>query len=175
MGFWDSARSVVDRVTGNAANVSLAMDPQVVAPGQTAQVQISIKNGLAALDVRAVLFEIEAVEEINLPRNADWTNVVADAAATAAGGKPNPQHQAANQVSHYSGNTYEAAVKVASALSLSPAEERKFQGTFRLPGHVQPSYEGKYSKHAWRLRARLDVLGVDPGTGWLAFRVVVPQ
>jgi hypothetical protein len=62
MGFWDSARTVVDRVTGNAANVSLAMAPQVVAPGQTAQVHITIKNGLSALDVRAVLFEIEAIE-----------------------------------------------------------------------------------------------------------------
>ncbi len=96
-------------------------------------------------------------------------------AALAAGEKNQTRPQAAHQTSHYSGETYRASVQVASALALTPGEERKFQGTFRLPGHVQPSYEGKYSKHYWRLRARLDVLGVDPGTGWSSFRVVVPQ
>jgi hypothetical protein len=58
---------------------------------------------------------------------------------------------------------------------LSPGEERNFKGTFRLLQGVQPSYQGKYAKHEWRLRARLDVLGVDPGTGWLAFRVGAPS
>jgi hypothetical protein len=90
-GEWDgvlgSARTVVDRVTGNAANVSLAMDPQVVAPGQTVAVHITIKNGLSPLEMRGVLFEIEAVEQINLPRNADWTNVIADVAVAAAKGQ----------------------------------------------------------------------------------------
>lgn len=175
MGILDSVRNAVDRVTGNAAHVTLAMDPQVVAPGQTVQVQIVVKNGLSPLDVRAVLFEIEAVEEVDLPRHADWTKVVEDV-ATAAVARQKQQPHAGPKVetTHYAGNTHEASVTVATALALKPAEERKFHGTFRLPAQIQPSYTGKFSKHFWRVRARLDVLGTDPGTGWLSFRVVVP-
>jgi hypothetical protein len=58
---------------------------------------------------------------------------------------------------------------------LFPADERKLKGTFRIPQGVQPGYQVKEAKHEWRLRARLDVLGVDPGTGWLSFRVGAPS
>ncbi|WP_437528467.1 hypothetical protein WME79_45435 [Sorangium sp. So ce726] len=172
MGFWDSVRTTVDRVTGSAANVSLEMDPQFVVPGQTISVHITLKNGLAALDVRAVLLEVKSVEEIELPRNASWVNVLADAAAKS---RSQPRAQATSEVARHGETTFEAKVTVAPGMILTPGEERKFKGTFRLPLGVQPSYQGKYAKHDWRLRARLDVLGVDPGTGWLSFRVGAPS
>ncbi|WP_437605087.1 hypothetical protein WMF20_28360 [Sorangium sp. So ce834] len=172
MGFWDSVRTTVDRVTGSAANVSLEMEPQFAVPGQTIAVHITIKNGPAALDVRAVLLEVKSVEEIDLPRNASWANVLADAAAKS---RPHPQARTTPQVTQHSETTFEAKVTVAPGMILSPGEERKFKGTFRLPPGVQPSYQGKYAKHGWRLRARLDVLGVDPSTGWLSFRVGAPS
>ena len=76
MGIWDSVRSTVDRVTGNAANLAaLEADSEVVKPGQSVNVRIAIKNGLSALEVRAVLLEIEAVETIDLPRYANWASV----------------------------------------------------------------------------------------------------
>ncbi|MEZ4296544.1 MAG: hypothetical protein R3B70_16345 [Polyangiaceae bacterium] len=62
MGIWDSVRSTVDRVTGSAANVELEADDEVLKPGQTVNVRIAVKNGLSALEVRAVLLEIEAVD-----------------------------------------------------------------------------------------------------------------
>ncbi|WP_437649905.1 hypothetical protein [Sorangium sp. So ce362] len=172
MGFWDSVRTTVDRVTGSAANVSLEMEPQFVVPGQTISVHITIKNGPAALDVRAVLLEVKSVEEIELPRNASWANVLADAAAKSG---PKPRAQATPQVARHSETTFEAKVAVTPGMTLSPGEERKFKGTFRLPIGVQPSYKGKYAKHDWRLRARLDVLGIDPSTAWLSFRVGAPS
>lgn len=172
MGFWDSVRTAVDRVTGSAANVSLDMEPQFVVPGQTIAVHITIKNGPAALDVRAVLLEVKSVEEIELPRNASWTNVLADVAAKP---RSHPPTQTPQQVAQHSETTFEAKVTVAPGMVLSSGEERKFKGTIRLPPGVQPSYQGKYAKHGWRLRARLDVLGADPGTGWLSFRVGAPS
>lgn len=172
MGFWDSMRTAVDRVTGSSANVTLAMDPQFVVPGQTVAVHITLKNGPSALDVRAVLLEVQSVEEIELPRTASWTNVIADAAAATS--RPRTQAPVAPQVARHSETIFETKATVAPGMNLSPGEERKFKGTFRLPAGVQPTYQGKYSKHSWRLRARLDVLGVDPGTGWLSFRVGAP-
>ncbi|MRG95954.1 hypothetical protein [Polyangium spumosum] len=49
---------------------------------------------------------------------------------------------------------------------------RKVVGRFRLPTNVQPTYDGKYTKHFWRFRARIDVFGTDPDTGWQALRVL---
>lgn len=172
MGFWDSMKTAVDRVTGSAANVTLGMDPQFVVPGQTITVHISITNGPAALDVRAVFLEVESIERIELPRSADWTNIVADAVASSS--RSQKQAYSAPEVARHDEKRFESKVTVAPGLTLSPGEERKFKGTFRLPVGVQPSYEGKYAKHLWRLRVRLDVLGTDPGTGWLAFRVGMP-
>jgi sporulation-control protein spo0M len=173
MGFWDSMRTAVDRVTGSAANVTLSMDPQFIVPGQTVSVFVTIKNGPAALDVRAVFLEVESIERIELPRSADWTNVVAD--AVAATSRTQKQTHTGPEVARHDETTFESKVTVAPGMNLTPGEERKFKGTFRLPGGVQPSYEGKYAKHLWRVRARLDVLGVDPGTGWLSFRVGNPS
>lgn len=173
MGFWDSVKTAVDRVTGSSANVTLSMDPQFAVPGQTISVQITIKNGPAALDVRAVLLEVMSAEVIELPRSADWANIIVDAAA--ASGRAKPQPQTGPQVARHTETTFESRVTVAPGMNLAPAQERSFKGTFRLPAGVQPSYQGKYAKHEWRLRARLDVLGVDPGTGWLSFRVGAPS
>lgn len=172
VGFWDSMRTAVDRVTGSAATVALEMEPQFVVSGQIISVQIAIKNGPAALDVRAVLLEVESVERIELPRSANWANVLVDAVASSS--RSQTQRRDPAEVARHDEVTFESKVNVAPGMNLSPGEERKFKGTFRLPAGVQPSYEGKYAKHIWRLRARLDVLGVDPGTGWLTFRVGMP-
>lgn len=171
MGFWDSVRTAVDRVTGSAANVTLSIDPQRVKPGQTVSVGISIKNGIGALEARGLLMEIESVEEINLPRSADLANLVVDAAAAASASRtPGRRHVAAQDACH-SETMFKAKVVVAPGMTLAPGQERNFKGSFKLPLDVQPSYEGKYANHIWRLRARLDVLGVDPGSGWIVFHV----
>lgn len=167
MGIWDSVRSTVDRVIGSSANVSLEADAEVVQPGQTVNVRIVIKNGLSALEARGVLLEIEGVETIDLPRYANFAHVIEDI------GSPGNKHPAgAHASTTNSDKTFEIAVTVSPALTLAAGEEKKFQGTFRLPANVQPTYKGKYAAHAWRMRARLDVFGTDPTTPWYAFRVI---
>lgn len=179
MGLWESMRTAVDRVTGASANITLGMEPKIVVPEQTVSVRIELKNGPAPLDVRAVLLEVEGIEHIDLPKDAprdvDWGNLVAEVAVAATRPQTRRAAPPATQAARHTGTTFEARVAIAPGLSLAPGEERKFQGTFRLPASVQPSYQGKYARHSWRLRARLDVLGVDPDTGWLPFRVVVPR
>lgn len=169
---WDSVRSAVDRVTGSSANVSVEMDTDLVRPGESVAVRITVKNGLSALEARALLLEIEGVEAIDLPRHANWVSVVND--MTAAASKSGERPASKEPFSRSSAKTFEATVTVSPGLSLAVGEERKFQGTFRLPTSVQPTYQGKYAKHFWRLRARLDVFGTDPNTGWRTFRVSHP-
>ena len=120
-----------------------------------------------------MLLEVVSAEVIELPRTAGWTNLIADVAAATAGSKQ--QSNKGPEVARHSETTFESKVTVGPGMKLSPGEERKFKGTFRIPQGVQPSYKGKYAKHEWRLRARIDVLGVDPGTGWLSFRVGAPS
>lgn len=171
MGIWDSVRNTVDKVTGNSAKVSLESDAGSVQPGQTVNVRIAIKNGLAALEARSVLLEIEAIETIDLPRNANWANVVQDAVEAASTRAPHQSHAKPSSTQN-SAKTWTATVTVSPALTLAAGEEKSFKGTFRLPANVQPTYEGKYAKHAWRMRARLDVFGTDPSTPWYSFRVI---
>lgn len=169
MGLWDSVRSTVDRVTGSSANLSLEADAEVIRPGQTVNARIVIKNGLSTLEARALLLEIEGIETIDLPRNANWANVVQD--VLESGSKGAPQAHQKPQKTQHSDKTWSATITVSPALTLAAGEEKKYQGTFRLPANVQPSYDGKYAKHFWRMRARLDVLGTDPSTPWFTFRV----
>jgi hypothetical protein len=68
--------------------------------------------------------------------------------------------------------TFEACITICAGLVLDPGQEKKFDGRFRLPSNVQPTYEGKFTQHLWRFRARLDVLGKDPDSGWFALRVL---
>lgn len=171
MSFWDSMRTAVDRVIGTSATVTVAMDPRVVVPGQSVSVEIAVKNGPSNLDARAVLFEIESVEDINLPRSANIANVFADAAA-AASKRPGPSEPEATLHTEV---LVKSKITVSAGLRLNPGEDRKFKGTFRLPMSVQPTYEGKYARHSWRLRARLDILGTDPSSEWLTFRVRLPE
>ena len=170
MGVWDSVRNTVDKVTGNSANVSLEADAEIVQPGQTVNVRIVIKNGLSVLQARALLLEIEGIETIYLPRYANWANIVEDVAEIGIkrGTHRDRPKSAATQ---HSDKTWTATITVSPALSLATGEEKKFQGTFRLPANIQSTYEGKYAKHLWRMRARLDVFGTDPSTPWYGFRV----
>lgn len=170
MGMWDSVRTAVDRVTGSSATIVVDADKDAIRPGETMTLRISVKNGPAPVDARALLVEIEGLEVIDLPRYANWANIVEDVASAAA--KPGARGGGKPPVTRNSTKTCQATVTVSSGLSLSPGEERKFQGTFRLPANAQPTYEGKYAKHVWRMRARLDVLGTDPDTGWRLFRVM---
>ncbi|MEZ4296541.1 MAG: hypothetical protein R3B70_16330 [Polyangiaceae bacterium] len=150
--------------------MELEADAEVLKPGQTVNVRIAVKNGLSALEVRAVLLEIEAVEIIDLPRYANWGNVVED--VLAAGNKAAADSRGKPMSTTHSDTTWKAAIPVSAGLTLAPGEEKKFQGRFALPAGVQPTYEGKYSKHRWRMRVRLDVFGTDPSTGWRSMRVL---
>lgn len=170
MGIWDSVRNTVDRVTGSSANVGLEVDAGNVRPGQSINVRIAIKNGLAALEVRAVLLEIEGVETIDLPRHASWANVVED--VLEAGNKRKQHARDKPLATKHSDTTWKTAITVSPGLTLGAGEEKKFQGSFKLPPEVQPTYDGKYATHTWRMRARLDVFGTDPSTQWYAFRVI---
>ena len=173
MGIWESIQTAVDRVTGSSASISVESDKDTIRPGESMTVRISVKNGPAALEARSVLLEIQGLEVIDLPRHASWTNMVEDVTEAAAHskGRTGPK----SLVTQGSAKTCEATIKVSPGLSLSPGEERKFQGTFRLPANAQPTYEGKYAKHTWRMRVRLDVFGTDPDTGWHTFRVNTSQ
>ena len=61
--------------------MSLETDSDVIRPGQTVNTRIAIKNGLSTLEARAVLLEIESLETIDLPRHANWANIVEDVVA----------------------------------------------------------------------------------------------
>ncbi len=172
MGIWDSVRSTVDKVTGGSANLTLDTDGQVVRPEQTVNVRIVVKNGLSTLEARAILLEIESIETINLPRHANLANIVEDVLEA---GNKRTSHGTKPHATQNSDKVFSATINVSPALTFAVGEERKFQGTFRLPANVQPTYEGKYATHSWRMRARLDVFGTDPSTPWYAFRVIGSQ
>lgn len=167
MGVWDSISNVVRRVSGNAAEVELVLSPTAGMPGDRLTVQIEVVNGKAALDVRALVVDVEANEHITL-KSAE---LALDEFSDALNGRNGAQSPSRLAHQPHTANVLRATVRVADAVTLGAGERKSYSGTVRIPERAQPTFHGTNVQHTWRLRARLDVLGTDPSSQWQEFVV----
>lgn len=150
MGLFDKLKDVTNMVTGGAARVSIAYEPQVAFPGEELSVRVTVTSTGPQVGSRGVFVDLRAVERVNLPRGAS------------AG----MDHSI--QTSHTS---FEQEISIAPAFTLAPNETKVFEGVVRLPSNAQPSYNGRYTQHEWSIRGRVEATGNDPDSGYQVFRV----
>ena len=180
MGIWESARSTVSKVTGTSAKVRVDWEGDVVTPGQSVPVTVVVDNDTAPLEIREVLLELRAVEQINAPRDADTSSILLDAFVEAADStaRSNQKYPPPRRppISNYrkTSCTFRQVIRVGQATSLEPNKSRQYEGRITFPRNVEPSFSGKYCQHRWELRGRVDVFGRDPSSRWTTFRVCVP-
>lgn len=181
MGIWESVRSTVSMVTGTSAKVRIDWEEGVVTPGKTVPITVVVDNATAPLEIRQVLVELRAVEQINVPRDADPLQLMSDALEdgldSASTSSRSPLGPRVRRPSNYRTRhfTFRQSIRVGQASNLEPNESQSFEGRIPFPMNIEPTFSGKYCQHRWELRGRVDVFGKDPSSGWSSFRVCVPS
>jgi hypothetical protein len=67
--------------------------------------------------------------------------------------------------------TIEQTFQISGPFELAANESKSFEGKFRLPPQVLPSYLGTYATHECNIRGRIEAFGADPDSGYIPVRV----
>jgi hypothetical protein len=170
MGIIDSVKSTMRKVTGTAARVELELASGAITPGQNVPVTVLVKNGPADIEVREVVLDLHAIEEIDAPRAVDYGGATEDMLddIVQPSKRKTPEERLRSDLRSFrtTSKTFSKTIGVGKATKLEANDKRTYEGKFKFPTGVQPTYEGTYCKHFWRIRARVDILGKDPNSGW---------
>lgn len=150
MGFLDKVKGALNAVTGGAANVQFLYGPQILFPGEQAQLAVSATSTGQQVQSKGLFIDLSANEIVDFKDASD------------------------NHV-RYQEQTFYREIQVAPPFALAPGETKQFQVTFNVPAEVRPSFYGKLCRHHWQIRARVEAFGNDPDTGWVETRVGLRQ
>lgn len=150
MGFMDKLKGAVKAVTGGSAKVEMEFPQHVVIPGEPVTVTITITSTVGDLKSKGVFIDVRSEEDVHVDKKAS------------------EQLESSLRVSR---QTFSNSFQIEPEFVLSAEETRTFEGEITLPPSVQPSYSGPHAQHKWTMRARLDVRGNDPDTGFKPIRV----
>ncbi len=150
MGFMDKLKGAVKAVTGGSAKVEMDFPHKVIMPGDTVPVTIKITSTVGEMKTKGVYVDVRSEEQVHVDKKAS--------------------QQLENSL-RVSKQTFTHEFQIEAEFVLGAGETRTFEGEITLPGDVQPSYAGPYTQHKWTIRARLDVRGNDPDTGFKPIRV----
>ncbi|ATB31905.1 sporulation protein [Melittangium boletus] len=150
MGIFDKMKDVANMVTGGAARVSIEYEPQQAFPGEELSVRVIATSTGGQVKSKGVFVDLQSVERVNMPRG------------TMAG-----QENAVNT----SYTSFSKEVQISPAFTLEPNETREFEGRVRLPPDAQPTFTGRYARHEWSIRGRVEATGNDPDSGYQSLRV----
>ena len=147
MGLLDKLKGAVNVVTGGSARVQLELGSAFLFPGDDVPVKVIATSTGAEVKSGGVYIDVRAVEAIKF--NDEQTK----------------QEISRSRV------TIEQTCQIAPAFVLGPNESKTFEGKFRLPPQVLPSYSGTYARHDCHVRARIEAFGADPDSGYIPVRI----
>jgi len=145
MGFLDKMKSVGTAMTGGAAKVSLEYPHQMLKPGDSINVKVTVVSMGKEVKSGGVFVDIHAEEQGQVKCNFCQKMV-------------SVKHENVKQ-----------AINIAPAFVLQPGESRTFESTIQIP-MGQPTYHGSINND-WRIRGRLDAFGNDPDSGFQVIEV----
>lgn len=61
--------------------------------------------------------------------------------------------------------------RIGAPFALHANETKIFEGKFQLPINFQPTFAGRFSKHEWQIRARVEVSSGDVDSGFQSFKI----
>lgn len=152
MGFFDKLKGAVNFVTGGAAKVSVQWQPAVAYPGEPVRVQVTVASTGPAIKAGGLYIDVNANEMLNVP------------AGELGGDKSTGPLQ-------HTKLTFAQQYQVGGPFALGPGETQVFEGQFVLPSNAQPTYDGPLADHDWGMRARVEMSGNDPDSGFQKFVV----
>ncbi|MGI8788105.1 MAG: hypothetical protein ACR2HG_10130 [Pyrinomonadaceae bacterium] len=136
------------RVAAGALTVRLEGAANCAFPGKKVVARITICGGAKAIEASGVFVDLLDTEEVWLK------SAPADA-------------------SHLSHNQMNETFRIGAAFALAAGETKFFEGDFQLPINFQPTFAGRFSRHEWRIRARVETSQGDVCSAFQPFRVGV--
>lgn len=152
MGFLSNMKK---NLTGSWAEVALAIEP-AARRGDTIPVRVDVQVEDDEVTVTSVIVEVYCEEVVDV-------RSVVSAATTG----PITQ-QMSNELEE---TLHHEEVILASALTLSAGSTSSYEGSVRLPQNAPASARGRHAEFRWTARARLDMKGNDPDSGWTPLEV----
>lgn len=139
-----------DRITGGGAAVSIELDKDVYAPGDTIQVSANVASK-GDLKVNSVLVTLKGQEQVR------YEVPVYD-------NDDDDDHHGHSDGRRYTGTRTETATEQTVSVekrmpgaNLSAGEEHTLEASLRVPDNAPPTYMGPHARHTYTLRVGLDV------------------
>ncbi|MEM4264614.1 MAG: hypothetical protein QW505_02375 [Thermoplasmata archaeon] len=145
MGLLDKMKSAASAVTGGAAKVSIEYPHQLLSPGSSIPVKVTVVSMGKEVKSGGVFVDIFASEsgQVKCNKCGQMVSVHAD--------------------------DVRQSIPVGPAFVLQPGETKVFEANIQIPSG-QPSYHG-IVRHEWKIRGRLDAFGNDPDSGFQVIEV----
>lgn len=145
MGFLDKMKSVGTAMTGGAAKVSLEYPHQMLKPGDSINVKVTVVSMGKEVKSGGVFVDIHATEvgEVKCKTCQKMVSIRSE--------------------------TVKQAINIAPAFVLQPNESKTVESTIQIP-MGQPTYHGTV-RNEWSIRGRLDAFGNDPDSGFQVIEV----
>ena len=148
MGFFDKLKGAMNAVTGGAAKVTIELVQPCVFPGEECGVRITATSTGAEIKSKGVYVDFKGVEEV----------------------KFKDDQQAGKEVTK-SHTTIDQEFLLSGAFVLAANESKTWEGAFRLPPTVLPSFAGAIASHKCFIRGRIEAFGNDPDSGYQPVKV----
>lgn len=137
----------LDSVMQKTVGVKLECAARSALPGKVVCAKVTIIAGNETINARGVFIDLLDSEEVALKRvSADFNEPL--------------KHQAMNET-----------FRIAPPFALAAGETKIFEGKFQLPINFQPTFAGRFSKHEWQIRARVETRNGDADSDFQPFRV----
>ncbi len=162
MGLFDKLKGAINFVTGGGARVVLEIGPGNVVPGTPHPVRIHVSSTGGEVRATGLALDLAANERVHVPASRVHHGT------TNQPGQHGSQLRGDVNLTHA---TFQQAIPVSGPVNLAPNETKSFEATIVVPPHAQPTYIGHHCRHEWSVRARLEVSGNDPDSGFVPIQV----
>ena len=153
MGFMDRVKSIKNSLTGDWADLTVHVDGPVRRGGAAkATVEVTVKDSPISID--GIILEVRCEEKIDIP----------DATVSSSSNSEKVRATSNETV-------VDDEVKVAGAQDLAGGSTSTFSGEIPISDSAPVSMVGRHARYVWQIRARLDMKGNDPDSGWETLEV----
>jgi len=150
MGFMDKIKGAMNAVTGHSAKVNFEFSPIMAMPGDRLTVKVTATSTGLEVASKGVFIDLHGLEKIMIKSGA-VLGVNADVRAEKA--------------------VMEQAFPIAPAFTLGKGESKTWEAQIQIPANAQPTYQGNFTNHEWKIRGRVQATGVDPHSEYLPIKI----
>jgi hypothetical protein len=150
MGLFDKVKNLKSNLTGDWADVSIQFEP--VARGDSVEASTTITVKDSAITIEGVLIEVRCEEIIDVPNATHYSTSSSTSSGT---GRATSTE-----------TVFEKAVKAAGPQELAGGSSSTFSASVPIPAHEPPTMNGRNCRYEWEIRARVEMKGNDPDSGW---------